>query len=302
MQPHPVEISPGTVNEQSLPDCLLRSGFELDVTEVSDVSNGATISQFSSGPAETQGVTPEVWWLGIHHRKSRADLREWDKRLENCVAMPGDLILVAPSTEYEVVLRDSVENSSLFIETDLVRQLLPEEYHNRPPFESLPCSFFRSRLIFEICAQLRLEDRSSHLRGALYVETLLSALLMDLARIAMDEEAQTFRPPSEADLSRQQMRLINAFIDEHSCSTIKTADLAGVLGMHPSTFQRSFKAVNKTTPYQYVLGRRVDQARQLITSSRLSLAQIAFQCGFSSQSHMTDVFRARLGATPGELR
>ena len=289
-------------NEDSLEDFLAESGFDLNITDASDVSRGVTFSHFTSPPDETQGVTPDVWWLGIHHRKSRADLREWDRRLENCVALPGHMILVSPSTEYEVTLQDPVENSCLFIDKSLVRQLLPEGYHNRLPFEGLPCSFFRSRLIFEICAQLGLEDRTAHLGGTLYAEALISALLMDLARIAEDREAGTFRQAREADLTKGQMRLINDFIDEHGYATIKTADLAGVVGMHPASFQRSFKAVTKTTPYQYVLNRRVDQAKQLIAGTRMSLAQIAFQCGFSSQSHMTDVFRTRLGATPGELR
>jgi AraC-like DNA-binding protein len=290
------------IDQSSLPECLVDSGFDLNVTQVSDVSRGATFGRFSSGPDETQGVTPDVWWLGIHHRNSRADLREWDKRIENCMAFPGDLILVAPSTEYEVKLRDPVENSSLFIDTDLVRQLLPEKYHNRAPFEGLPCNFFRSPLIFEISAQLGLLENNAQAADTLYAEALISALLMDLARIAGDREAATFRPAREADLTQQHLRLLNDYIDEHAASSIKTADLAGIVGMHPSNFQRSFKAVTKTTHYQYVLARRLAKAQHLLVSTRQSPAQIAFECGFASQSHMSDVFRRRLGKTPGNVR
>lgn len=292
----------GPIDQNSLPERLVDSGFDLNVTQVTDLSRGATFSRFSGGPDETQGVTPDVWWLGIHHRNCRADMREWDKRIENCMAFPGDLILVAPSTEYEVKTRDPIENSSLFLSTDLVRQSLPEKYNNRAPFEGLTSNFFHSPLIFEISAQLGLLENNAQAADTLYAETLISALLMDLARIAGDREAATFRLASETDLTQQQLRLLNDYIDEHAASSIKTAELAGIVGMHPSNFQRSFKAVTKTTPYQYVLARRLAKAQHLLVSTRQSPAQIAFQCGFSSQSHMSDVFRQRLGKTPGNVR
>ena len=56
------------------------------------------------------------------------------------------------------------------------------------------------------------------------------------------------------------------------------------------------------TPYQYVLDKRIERAQLMIETTSLSLAQISFASGFSSQSHMTDVFRAKLGMTPGKVR
>jgi len=40
----------------------------------------------------------------------------------------------------------------------------------------------------------------------------------------------------------------------------------------------------------------------LIRASKLSLAEIAYACGFSSQSHMTTAFSNQLGETPGAIR
>jgi AraC family transcriptional regulator len=47
---------------------------------------------------------------------------------------------------------------------------------------------------------------------------------------------------------------------------------------------------------------RVDRVRELLASSTLSLTDIALECGFSSHSHLSRVFRQVLGATPSEYR
>jgi transcriptional regulator GlxA family with amidase domain len=43
-------------------------------------------------------------------------------------------------------------------------------------------------------------------------------------------------------------------------------------------------------------------AQHLLRQSRISLADIALGCGFSSQSYMTDIFRQQLGITPQQYR
>jgi AraC family transcriptional regulator len=40
----------------------------------------------------------------------------------------------------------------------------------------------------------------------------------------------------------------------------------------------------------------------LLQQAKISLVDVAFKCGFSSQTHMNDVFRKQLGVTPQECR
>jgi len=47
---------------------------------------------------------------------------------------------------------------------------------------------------------------------------------------------------------------------------------------------------------------RIERARELLSNPALSLTDIALDCGFSSHSHMTRVFRQFLGVTPSEYR
>jgi AraC family transcriptional regulator len=47
---------------------------------------------------------------------------------------------------------------------------------------------------------------------------------------------------------------------------------------------------------------RIAKARELITSSNNTLSEIAEQCGFSSQSHLSRCINAEYGITPSKMR
>jgi AraC-like DNA-binding protein len=67
-------------------------------------------------------------------------------------------------------------------------------------------------------------------------------------------------------------------------------------------FVRMFRAATGHSPHNYLLRLRLDRARELLVSPTLSLTDIALECGFSSHSHLSRVFRQVLGATPSQYR
>ena len=67
-------------------------------------------------------------------------------------------------------------------------------------------------------------------------------------------------------------------------------------------FCRMFSASTGISPYQYVLKQRVAKTKDLLKNSKLPLADIAYECGFSSQSQMTQHFRKQVGVTPKVYR
>lgn len=60
---------------------------------------------------------------------------------------------------------------------------------------------------------------------------------------------------------------------------------------------RCFRAVFGTSPYRYLTLRRLDQARRMIRDGG-AIAAIAYDCGFSDQSHFGRVFKQTYGLTP----
>jgi len=55
-------------------------------------------------------------------------------------------------------------------------------------------------------------------------------------------------------------------------------------------------------PYRYVVVRRIERARRLLTQTEMPLADIAAAVGFDSQSSFTARFRREAGVSPGRLR
>lgn len=97
-------------------------------------------------------------------------------------------------------------------------------------------------------------------------------------------------------------RRIREHIEQNLALDLSIRALAGVLGMNPYYFANAFKLTTGFTPHRYVTYRRIDRAQQLLAEPSLSLADIAYRCGFKSQGQFTTLFRQLTGKTPGKFR
>lgn len=79
-------------------------------------------------------------------------------------------------------------------------------------------------------------------------------------------------------------------------------ELARLAAMSRSHFCRYFRERTGTSPHQFVLLKRIDQAKYLLQSSMLSVKEIAFKVGFHSESRFTTAFQTKVGATPQNYR
>lgn len=91
---------------------------------------------------------------------------------------------------------------------------------------------------------------------------------------------------------------VKNLIDEAAHTALSLADLAHEAGLSRFQLLRAFTRLTGLTPYAYLLQRRIQIAKKLI-SSNVSLAQAAFSSGFADQSHMTRCFVRSYGYTPG---
>lgn len=78
--------------------------------------------------------------------------------------------------------------------------------------------------------------------------------------------------------------------------------LAAVGETSPAHFARLFKRTTGCTPHQYVLRCRMDQAKQLLVETDVSLSEIGLQVGCADQSHFTALFRTHVSMTPKAYR
>jgi AraC-like DNA-binding protein len=67
-------------------------------------------------------------------------------------------------------------------------------------------------------------------------------------------------------------------------------------------FARAFKKATAHTVHQYLTTVRLERAKELLAADESSIADIAFQCSFSSQANFTKAFVRSLGISPGRYR
>nr|WP_253283870.1 AraC family transcriptional regulator [Ruegeria sp. HKCCD6428] len=92
------------------------------------------------------------------------------------------------------------------------------------------------------------------------------------------------------------------YVQDRLDQTITVDQMATEAGMSPSHFARVFKETLGSTPMQYVMAYRVEQAMKMMDDPARPLGDIAMACGFSDQAHFTRSFKQVVGQTPRAFR
>ncbi|RYG62984.1 AraC family transcriptional regulator [bacterium] len=150
-----------------------------------------------------------------------------------------------------------------------------------------------------IAGALWAEAQNGYPTGRVFSESLVTAIT---SRVLQGFSVQNLVAPLENKLAPRAWRAVRDYIEDELDSDLSLNEMAEIAGLSPYHFARCFKETAGKTPHQYVISRRVERARQLLATSRLSLAQIALQCGFSDQSHLSRQFKRSLGVTPATLQ
>jgi len=89
---------------------------------------------------------------------------------------------------------------------------------------------------------------------------------------------------------------------ENLADKIIFEDLAKELGVGYSWFRRMFKKYEGISPAQYLIQLRIIKIRELLTTSNLSISEIAYQIGLESKSQLSTFFKKYEGISPSEFR
>jgi AraC-like DNA-binding protein len=92
------------------------------------------------------------------------------------------------------------------------------------------------------------------------------------------------------------------YINQHFAEPIEIAQLARMLSLSLSQFERRFKLVFQETPVRFILKIRINEACRLLVQTRYPLAHIARATGFFDQSYFSKQFSSRMGTSPRAYR
>ncbi len=110
---------------------------------------------------------------------------------------------------------------------------------------------------------------------------------------------------SAGDVRRREIARLDdllAYLREHCQERLTSREAARLLNYDESYFCRFFKRLTGMPFQRYLTLYRCARAEELLRGTRLPVAQIARQTGFSSGSHLSASYRRCMGVTPAETR
>jgi AraC family transcriptional regulator len=120
--------------------------------------------------------------------------------------------------------------------------------------------------------------------------------------------AQTYggmRPMSRlarGGLAPWQERRAREFLLANIKRGVELKEVARACDLSVSYFSHAFRHTLGMAPYKWLIEQRIALSKEKMRDDRLSLSDVAAECGFSDQSHLTRVFRQTVGVSPGAWR
>ena len=103
-------------------------------------------------------------------------------------------------------------------------------------------------------------------------------------------------------LAPWQARAVRGYIDANLGATLSCDALAQLARLSVSYFARAFKCTFGYPPHEFLVRRRLERAQSMMLQSDVPLAQIALECGFADQAHLSRLFLRFTGERPATWR
>jgi AraC-like DNA-binding protein len=257
----------------------------------------------SSGP-ENGVERLEAWFQGPAYHKHRHDtyavclttqgVQAFNYRGTREISTPGHVVVLYPDEVHDGYAgsdagfgyRQLYINPALIF--DAVRVL-----------RGRPCSlpFVRSPVL----ASSTLSDAITGAFTGTFEPLALDSLVTQVAEGLLDADPSCTHPSAPRHLDVPALHRARQFLDAEKTRVVRSAELEAITGLTRYELARQFRVMYGTSPYRYVLMRRLDRAREQVARGQ-PLGEVARDAGFADQAHFTRMFKAALGLTPAHYR
>ncbi|WP_081991297.1 helix-turn-helix domain-containing protein [Inquilinus limosus] len=213
---------------------------------------------------------------------------------------PGALIVQPADVEGRYAWASRRESIVVAWTRETLRELADREFGARraelrpPPLGTVDPQALRTALL------LKAELVQREVPNRLYVESLITLHGIQLLRQYSDiSQAEA---SVKGGLPAQSVRRVREYLDASFTTKLSLTELASVAGLSTRHFLQAFTRTFGDPPHRYVIGLRLSFAEKLLRTGDLAIAEIAYLCGFSSQSHLTTSMRKHRQITPLQIR
>ena len=128
---------------------------------------------------------------------------------------------------------------------------------------------------------------------------LLRLKVMEMLYNVMDCSKNIFRQMLQL---RQPVKTdIHRVVEDNYTSPITLNELAYLSGRSLSSFKREFLDIYGEPPARWIRARRLSKAHEMLQTTRLSIADIAYSLGFENPTHFSRIFKQQYGAAPSAI-
>jgi AraC family transcriptional regulator len=214
---------------------------------------------------------------------------------------PGDVSLLTRAAESHWIWPQTIEVVHVYLAQDELAATCRQMYdHDVEDIELHDVVKANDPAIHRTAMQIAHEAAQGTAGSRLMVEALTSQLAVHILRrhahVRFREEG------SDGSLTFRQDRAVREYVRTHLHETISLNDLAAEAGLSRFHFARRFRTATGTTAHEFVLQERVQRVLTMLRRTSTPLPEIARECGFADQSHLTREFKKRVGTTPGAYR
>jgi AraC family transcriptional regulator len=273
----------------------LRAAHFLDTIHIAEVGQPAGVHGGAGVPR-----------LSIAEMRSFARLGRTDFGagvIKDTAFRPGQFVVPAYNSTRSVTVLDHHVFREFEPEPDLLRSVFDDAKPWGSTFDLgvLHTGHARDRNVSAILNHIWNEASDGNLAWRLATESAVVTLGVALLRARTRLE----RTPGRVLVERAcdwRVRRVMERMETEIGSDLGLRELASGVGLSPSHLSAVFVAAAGVPPHRWLLRRRVERARNLLTRTRRSITDIALSCGFSSSQHFSTVFKAQEGCTPTDFR
>ena len=255
-----------------------------------------------------QGIPPAIdqssldeHYLSIHLGGAKRLHRHGDGQRLTRDTRSGAHSFVPAGAAYRWNTEGPVDFMHLYFDQQTIDRFVASSFDRDPRGVRLhDCLGEHERLIGSIAEAVLAEATSQDGVQQAYIDDLMHLLMFQLLRCYSDAGFITAARPHA--LAPHRLRVAIEFIESHLGQPIGVTDIAAAAGMSAFHFSRAFRLSTGAPPYAYLLNRRVAAAKLRLAEPSGTLATIASECGFTSASQFSRMFKSATGFSPSSFR
>jgi AraC family transcriptional regulator len=251
---------------------------------------------------QTSEIVGDYHMMSVCIQRSQFSLWLGAKHFPNKQVLPGMIQFTGPALPARIVYHEPYDTLHLRVENSLLREYYEWAHGRRSKSDVIlrDPSFSQDPWMERLGLALLSADEISGSYGQLYADSLSLTILSYALALYGESPAPTGRR-AEA-LPKWRLKRAVEFIEAHANKRISLADIADAVGLSRMHFAAQFRKATGYRPHEFVLRRRIERAKIMLTTSTLPIVDVALTLGFSSQAQFTSTFKRFTGSTPHQWR